>query len=109
LRCTLTRVLGPTALRAWLAACWGVSGSCDGKAAGGLAAWPSRAGHCMRVTVLELLCQTQPWRPLRITSVSDIVTGTASRICVGSAYQILIVCEPASSAVTEFGSAEPGS
>ena len=70
---------------------------------------PSLAGSCIRVTVFELLCQTQTWRPLRIRSVSLSCTGTASRICVGSAYQTLIVCDPASSAVMEFGSAIPGS
>ena len=74
-----------------------------------LASWPASAGTCIRVTVFELLCQTQAWRPLRIRSVSLIITGTASRTCAGSAYQTLIVCEPASSAVAEFGSAAPGS
>ena len=102
-------MLGPTALSAWLAACWGVSGTGDGTAAAGLAARPSLAGSCIRVTVFDLLCQTQTWLPSRIRSVSLICTGTASRICVGSAYQTLIVCDPASRDVMEVGSLPPGS
>ena len=102
-------MLGPTALSAWLAACCGVSGSCDGTAPAGMACLSAPAGIWIRVTVFELLCHTDTWRPLRITSVSLSVTGTASRICEGSAYQTLIVCDPASSAVMEFGLPVPGS
>ena len=108
LRSTLTRVLGPTALRACWAACCGVSGTCEGVTTC-TPFWSDRVGTCIRVTVFDLLCQTQTWRPLRIRSVSLIVTGTASRTCAGSAYQTLIVCDPASSAVMEFGSPVPGS
>ncbi len=105
-RSTLTRVLGPTALRACWAACCGVSGTGDGTAC--TAARPSPAGSCIRVTLFELLRQTQAWFPSRIRSVSPISTGTESRICVGSAYQTLIVCDPASRDGRESG-AEPGS
>ena len=75
----------------------------------GAACRPALAGSCIRVTVFELLCQTQVWRPLRIRSVSLICTGIASRTCWGSAYQILMVCDPASSDVMEFWSLAPGS
>ena len=104
----MTRVLGPTALRAWLAACCGVSGTWEGTAFAGAAAL-ALAGSCIRVTVFELLCQTETWRPSRITSVSLICTGTASRMCWGSAYQTLMVCDPASSDVMEFWLLAPGS
>src|ERR1039458_6753520 len=67
------------------------------------------AGSCFRVTVFDWLCQRHKVDPLRITSVSLIDTGIASLMCVGSAYQTLMVCEPASSAVIELGLPAPGS
>ena len=46
---------------------------------------------------------------MRIRSLSLSCTGTASRMCWGSAYQTLIVCDPASSDVMEFWLLVPGS
>lgn len=76
-RCTPTRVLGPTALSTWLAACCGVSGTCV--CAGEAAACADRAGRVSFVTLFLLLCHSHTWRPSRITSVSPSVTGMASR------------------------------
>ena len=67
------------------------------------------AGSCLRVTVLDWLCHSHRVDPLRITSVSLIESGMASLMCAGSEYQILMVCEPASSEVIDVGLPVPGS
>src|SRR6266516_4822093 len=70
---------------------------------------PGLAGSMIRCTEFDLLCQTQPVPPLRITSVSPSGTGRASRKWAGSEYQSLIVCDPDSIDSSDDGSCCPGS
>ena len=63
----------------------------------------------IRVTKSELLCQTHAVLPLRITSVSRIGVGRASRRWAGPAYQRWTVCDPVSIDSTDDGSCSPGS
>src|SRR5215469_4174934 len=74
----------------------------------GLRSSPRCAGSRKRVTESVLLCQSQAVWPLRIKSLSPICTGAASRSWAGPPYQILSVCDPASSDVIEVGFWSPG-
>src|SRR5215469_15810695 len=75
----------------------------------GLRSSPRCAGSRKRVTESVLLCQSQAVWPLRINSLSPSCTGAASRSRPGPPYQILSVCDPASSEVIEVGLSSPGS
>src|SRR5215471_2378804 len=66
-------------------------------------------GSKILVTESELLCHSQAVVPLRMKSVSLMVSGTARRTRWGPSYQTLTVCDPASSEVIELGFALPGS
>src|SRR5262249_16916582 len=70
-------------------------------------AW-APAGSMTFCTEFELLCQTKPVPPLRITSVSPRGTGSASRKWAGSENHSLIVCDPASIDIGDDWSCCPG-
>src|SRR5215813_2088776 len=66
-------------------------------------------GSKILVAETELLCHSQAVVPLRMKSVSPMVTGAARRTRRGPSYQTLSVCDPASSEVIWVGSWLPGS